>query len=98
MEYKLKTPLTAADAAKLRAGDTVLLSGVIYTARDAAHKRLCECLDRGEEMPLDVKDAVIYYAGPTPPGRARPSGPAGPPPAIAWTPTPPGCWSWGCGA
>ena len=72
MEYKLKTPLTAADAAKLRAGDTVLLSGVIYTARDAAHKRLCECLDRGEEMPIDVKDTVIYYAGPTParPGQA----------------------------
>ena len=72
MEYKLTTPLTEEVTRKLRAGDTVLLSGVIYTARDAAHKRLCECLDRGEELPIDVKDAAIYYAGPTParPGQA----------------------------
>ena len=91
MEYKLTTPLTEEVTRKLRAGDTVLLSGVIYTARDAAHKRLCECLDRGEELPIDVKDAAIYYAGPTPPGRGRPSVPAAPPPAIGWTPTLPGC-------
>ena len=72
MEYKLTTPLTEEVTRKLRAGDTVLLSGVIYTARDAAHKRLCECLDRGAELPIDVKDAAIYYAGPTParPGQA----------------------------
>ena len=69
MEYQMQTPLTRADEAKLRAGDTVLLSGVIYTARDAAHKRLCALAAAGEPLPIDVKDAVIYYAGPTP---ARP--------------------------
>ena len=56
-------------AQTLFAGDSVLLSGTIYTARDAAHKRLCEMLDRGENLPFDIKDATIYYAGPTP---ARP--------------------------
>lgn len=69
MEYRLQTPLARADAAKLRAGDTVLLSGIIYTARDAAHKRMCALAAAGEALPIDVKDAVIYYAGPTP---ARP--------------------------
>jgi len=56
-------------AQTLFAGDNVLLSGTLYTARDAAHKRLCEMLDRGEELPFDIKNAAIYYAGPTP---ARP--------------------------
>ncbi len=69
MEYRLQTPLTKTDAAKLRAGDTVLLSGTVYTARDAAHKRLCALADAGEALPVDVRGAVIYYAGPTP---ARP--------------------------
>lgn len=68
-EHRISTPFTQEKAAVLRAGDRVLLSGVIYTARDAAHKRLCECLERGEPLPIDVRDAVIYYAGPTP---ARP--------------------------
>ena len=68
-EHRISTPFTQEKAAALRAGDRVLLSGVIYTARDAAHKRLCECLERGEPLPIDVRDAVIYYAGPTP---ARP--------------------------
>lgn len=68
-EHRISTPFTQEKAAALRAGDRVLLSGVIYTARDAAHKRLCECLERGAPLPIDVRDAVIYYAGPTP---ARP--------------------------
>lgn len=69
MEYRLHAPLDRAAAAKLRAGDTVLLSGVVYTARDAAHKRLCALAEAGEPLPIDIKNAVIYYAGPTP---ARP--------------------------
>ena len=69
MQHHLTTPLTSAQAQQLTSGDTVLLSGTIYTARDAAHKRLCEALERGETLPLNLQNAVIYYAGPTP---ARP--------------------------
>ena len=54
MEYRLTTPCTAQDLAPLRAGDTVLLSGVVYTARDQAHKRMIEALDRGEPLPFDL--------------------------------------------
>jgi fumarate hydratase subunit beta len=71
MEYKLKTPLKKEDIAPLRAGDTVLLSGVVYTARDAAHKRLVELLDRGEPLPFELPGSAIYYVGPTPERRAR---------------------------
>ena len=72
MSRKIHTPLTREEARTLRAGESCLLSGVIYTARDAAHKRLCERLDRGEELPMDIRDAVIYFVGPTPakPGQA----------------------------
>lgn len=66
MAIKINAPLSKAEAGRLRAGDEVLISGYIYTARDAAHKRLCEMLDRGEELPFDIKDSVIYYVGPTP--------------------------------
>lgn len=69
MQHHLTTPLTSEQAKQLKSGDTVLLSGIIYTARDAAHKRLCEALERGEPLPVDLQNAVIYYAGPTP---ARP--------------------------
>ncbi len=62
----------------LKAGDMVLLSGTIYTARDAAHKRLTEALARGEELPIDIKNAVIYYAGPTPPKPGEVIGSCGP--------------------
>ena len=75
---RITAPLTKEEAAVLRAGDTVLLSGVVYTARDAAHKRMCEALDRGEALPFDMKDAVIYYVGPTPPPPGRVIGSAGP--------------------
>ena len=66
MEYHLQAPLKPADAKLLRAGDYVYLSGVIYSARDAAHKRLCEALAAGQPLPLDLKNAVIYYMGPSP--------------------------------
>ena len=78
MQYSLTTPVTREDLAPLRAGDTVLLSGVVYTARDAAHKRMDEALDRGESLPFDLKGNMIYYMGPSPAREGRPIGSAGP--------------------
>ena len=75
---KLTTPLTKEVVRTLHAGDTVLLSGTIYTARDAAHKRMVELLDQGAPLPLDLTDAVIYYVGPTPAPPGRVIGSAGP--------------------
>lgn len=70
MEAKrIQLPLRDEDIAELKAGDSVLLSGTLYTGRDAAHKRLFEAHERGEELPIDVKGQVLYYVGPTP---ARP--------------------------
>jgi fumarate hydratase subunit beta len=77
-EYHLKTPLSEADAAMLRQGDVVYLTGIIYTGRDAAHKRMIDALDAGQPLPFDPKGAVIYYVGPTPPPPGRPIGAAGP--------------------
>ncbi len=71
-------PLTQDAARALRAGDMVLLSGTIYTARDAAHKRLCELLDTGGTPPFDLADSVIYFVGPTPPKPGAVIGSAGP--------------------
>ena len=73
--YKLTTPLSDEDVSKLSIGDVVLLTGTIYTARDAAHKRLVESLDKGEKLPFDLKGALIYYVGPTPAPPGRPSAP-----------------------
>ena len=78
MAIKVKTPLAREDARALRAGDSCLISGVIYTARDAAHKRLCELLGNDQELPLDLKDAVIYFVGPTPEKPGQVIGSAGP--------------------
>lgn len=75
---KIILPLKDADIEKLKAGDRVLLSGVIYTARDAAHKRLIELLDKGEKLPFDVKGEIIYYVGPTPAKPGFVIGSAGP--------------------
>ena len=78
MAISIKTPLTREDARKLKSGDSVLLTGVIYTARDAAHKRLCELVEQGKELPLDVKDSIIYFVGPTPARPGEAIGSAGP--------------------
>ena len=78
MSITIKTPLTREDARKLKAGDSCLISGVIYTARDAAHKRLCELIAQGKELPLDIKDSIIYYVGPTPAKPGKVIGSAGP--------------------
>jgi fumarate hydratase subunit beta len=77
-EYRLKTPLSDEDVTKLKAGDIVYLCGTIYTARDAAHKRLVELIEKGEELPFDLGGAVIYYVGPTPPKPGEVIGSAGP--------------------
>lgn len=66
MEIKIKAPISKETAASLRAGDSVLISGVIYTARDAAHERMTRLHKEGEKYPIDLKDQVIYYAGPCP--------------------------------
>ena len=66
MEYKISVPASEQKLKKLKAGDSVLLSGTVYTARDAAHKRICECLDRGERPPFDLNGSAVYYVGPTP--------------------------------
>ena len=78
MNISLTAPLTREEARKLRAGDSCLISGVIYTARDAAHKRLCELLDEGKELPIDLKDSIIYFVGPTPAKPGQAIGSAGP--------------------
>lgn len=65
-------------AGELRCGDKILLTGTVYTARDAAHKRFMELLDKGEKLPFEIRDAVIYYAGPTPAPKGRPIGSCGP--------------------
>ena len=78
MAISIKTPLNREDVRKLKAGDSCLISGVIYTARDAAHKRLCELVAAGKELPLDVKDSIIYFVGPTPAKPGQAIGSAGP--------------------
>ena len=78
MEYRLTTPCTAQDLAPLKAGDTVLLSGVVYTARDQAHKRMMELLDAGEALPFPVEGSAVYYVGPTPERPGQIIGSAGP--------------------
>ena len=78
MEYRLKTPVTKEELSALRAGDRVLLSGVVYTARDAAHQRMMERLDRGEALPFELQGSAIYYVGPTPEPPGQVIGSAGP--------------------
>lgn len=75
---QVQTPFTKQDVAKLKVGDKVLISGVIYTARDAAHKKMVEALNQGEKLPFDLKDQIIYFVGPTPPKPGQVIGSAGP--------------------
>ena len=78
MERKITLPLTEELAKSLKAGDRVLLTGIIYTSRDAGHKRMCESLAKGEELPIDPMNATIYYVGPTPAKPGTVIGSAGP--------------------
>src|SRR3989339_1786144 len=81
MDEKVKKIITTLNddvVRELRAGDEVLLSGIIYTARDMAHKRMCEALEKGEKLPFELAGAVIYFVGPTPARPGRVIGAAGP--------------------
>lgn len=78
MNKKISVPIKKEDVKQLKAGDYVLLSGTIYTARDAAHKRMQETLQKGESLPFEIKGNVIYYMGPSPAREGRPIGSAGP--------------------
>jgi fumarate hydratase subunit beta len=75
---QIRTPISATAIKEIKAGDEVILSGVIYTARDAAHKRMIEDLEAGRPLPFDPQGAVIYYVGPTPPKPGQVIGSAGP--------------------
>ena len=90
MDIRLTAPLTEEDVRRLHAGDRVLLSGTVYTARDAAHLRMLDCIARGEPLPMPLEGQVIYYAGPTPTPPGRPVGSIGPTTSVrmdAATPT-----------
>ena len=78
MPISITTPLTREKVRTLKSGDSCLITGVIYTARDAAHKRLCELVAQGKELPMDAKDSIIYFVGPTPAKPGQAIGSAGP--------------------
>lgn len=78
MDQKIKAPISREDAKRLKAGDYVYLTGTIYTARDAAHKRMQEALDAGEPLPFEIAGNIIYYMGPSPAREGKPIGSAGP--------------------
>ncbi len=78
MAIRITEPFTKDKIKDLRAGDSVLLTGTIFTARDAAHKRIVEMIDRGEKTPFEIEDSIIYYVGPTPAKPGHPIGSAGP--------------------
>lgn len=78
MNRYITVPFSEEEAIKLKSGDYVYLSGIIYTARDAAHKRMYETLEQGGELPFDIKNNIIYYMGPSPAREGRPIGSAGP--------------------
>jgi len=78
MNKNISAPISDEDAKGLRAGDYVYITGTIYTARDAAHKRMAEALAAGEPLPIDMKNNIIYYMGPSPAREGRPIGSAGP--------------------
>ncbi|MHC1720012.1 MAG: Fe-S-containing hydro-lyase [Clostridiaceae bacterium] len=78
MDIRIHTPLTENKVRSLKAGDRVLISGIIYTARDAAHKKMVELLDENKPLPIDIKDAIVYYVGPSPAKPGKVIGSAGP--------------------
>ncbi|MCI8513316.1 MAG: Fe-S-containing hydro-lyase [Lachnospiraceae bacterium] len=78
MNRKIKIPMTKEEAVSLKAGDLVYITGIVYTARDAAHKRMYESLEKGEPLPMEIAGEGIYYMGPSPAREGRPVGSAGP--------------------
>lgn len=93
--HRLTTPLTESGIKALRSGDRVLLTGTIYTARDAAHKRLIELMDKGEKLPVNLKGRIIYYVGPCPAGPGQVIGSAGPTTAYRMDPFTPAMLAYG---
>ena len=95
MERTIQAPFTKETAESLKAGDYIYIDGIIYTARDAAHKRMIETLDEGKELPVEIKDTVIYYMGPSPAREGRVIGSA-PLHQAGWTNIPPVflIWEW----
>ena len=85
MDKYINTPITEEVTADLHSGDYVYITGAMYVARDAAHKRMIEVLDEGKELPIDIKDATIYYMGPSPAREGRPIGSAGQQQQPEWT-------------
>lgn len=84
MDKYITTPITEDVTVDLKSGDYVYITGTIYVARDAAHKRRIEALDRGEELPINIKDATIYYMGPSPAREGRAIGSADRQPQAVW--------------
>ena len=78
MEKRITTPLTEEKVKDLKVGDSVLITGTIYTARDAAHARLVKLIEEGKELPMDIKDGIMYYVGPSPAKPGKEIGSAGP--------------------
>ena len=98
MDKYINTPITEKVTKNLKSGDYVYLTGTIYVARDAAHKRMIEALERGEELPIDIKDSTIYYMGPSPAREGHPIGSAGPTTATRMDKYAPGLLDMGLGA
>ena len=93
--FPLKAPVTEEDLRKLHSGDQVLISGVIYTARDAAHQRLCKLLEQGESLPVDLRNQILYYTGPTPAKPEMVTGSIGPTTSYRMDPYPPALLEYG---
>jgi fumarate hydratase subunit beta len=98
MNRNIQVPISKEDARSLKAGDYVYLTGTIYTARDAAHKRMQEAIDAGQELPMQMDRNVIYYMGPSPAREGRPIGSAGPTTASRMDKYAPGLLDMGLGA
>ncbi|WP_223592701.1 FumA C-terminus/TtdB family hydratase beta subunit [Neobacillus bataviensis] len=94
-EYRLKTPLTDEDIQKLQIGDQVLLTGTIYMARDAAHKRMVDLLETNQPLPVDLRNEIIFYAGPCPPKPGQIIGPVAPTTAFRMDPYAPAMYEYG---
>jgi len=94
----LTAPFNPAELKALRAGENILVSGIIYTARDAAHARLCAALEKGEELPVDLRGQTVFYAGPTPTPPGKPSGAIGPTTSVRMDPYTPAMLHYGVNA
>ena len=97
MKTVIQAPIKREEIRKLKSGDSVFITGTIYTARDAAHKRMYEALQNGENLPIDIKDNIIYYMGPSPAREGRPIGSAGPTTASRMDKYPPALLELGLG-